>query len=1064
VRMRFPLESLFSILLLAAAAFAQSANGTISGLVLDPSGSAIVGAEILVANDQTGIKYPGTTNGNGIYAIASLPPGSYRLQVSKPGFKTLIKPDIVLNVQDALAINFTLPVGALAETVTVVGGAPLVNTQDGSVSTVVDRRFVENMPLNGRSFQTLITLTPGVTLTPTTYASQGQFSVNGQRADANYFTVDGASANVGIASGSQLVQSAGGSLPGFSVQGGTNSLVSVDAMQEFRVQTSSFAPEFGRSPGGQISIATRSGTDAFHGTVFDYFRNDALDASDWFNNAQVPTLPKAKDRQNDFGGVLGGPIIKDKTFFFFSYEGLRLLQPRTGEILVPDVASRQQAPAGVQPYLNAFPVPNGANVSGGLAAFSSSYSNQSTLDAYGIRVDHKINQSLSLFGRYNYAPSSVDSRQTTSLSSVTRNSSTLHTLTLGLDASLASNISNELRANYSNARGSGFSHLDDFGNATPLPQGLLFPPGLSAANSNLGFLILGAGTSTSGVGALLVGKTAKNEQRQLNAIDNLSVAAHNHLMKFGVDYRWLSPIAGNPAYQQSLFFLGVSGGAGFAMSGDALAATITAYQRDVTLLSRNFSLYAQDVWRMNSRFTLTYGLRWDVDPALGGKGRDSQPFTVTNFNDPANMGLAPRGTSLYQTTYGNVAPRIGVAYQLRDKQGWESVLRGGAGIFYDFTSGSLGNFAFDFPFTGSQTLFFAPLPLTAQQAAPPVINQSLPATGLLWVAPPHLALPRTYQWNVGLEQSMGGSQSISVTYVGAVGRKLLRGDSFIPNPNFAGVIATRNTATSDYHALQAKYQRRLSRGIQALASYTWAHSIDISSNDSLVSTTPSLIGDPGIDRGDSDFDVRHTFTAALSYDLPSPSQRGFLRPIFGSWSLDNFVTVRSSLPVDLVATSTIFNGAAYDVRPDLVSGQPLYLRGAQCAAVFHALGVLNANQGCPGGQGFNPAAFATPTAGQQGDLRRNTLRGFGAWQDDFTIRRQIFLREKVGLQFRAEFFNIFNHPNFGPPTNTVSDPQFGLSTQTLASSLGSGAGSGGLSPLYQIGAARSIQLALKLSF
>lgn len=1065
MRLRFPLQSLFAVVLLATAGVAQSPNGTLSGLVLDPSGSTIVGAEILVLNDATGVTYRSLTNGDGIYAVPNLSPGNYRIQVSKLGFKTLIKPDVLLTVQEAIAINFTLPVGATAETITVEGGAPLVNTQDASVSTVVDRRFVENMPLNGRSFQTLITLTPGVTLTATNYSSQGQFSVNGQRADANYFTVDGASANVGIASGSGLTQSAGGSLPGFSVQGGTNSLVSVDAMQEFRVQTSSFAPEFGRSPGGQVSIVTRSGTNEFHGTAFDYFRNDVLDAGDWFNGTHSPVLAKARDRQNDFGGVFGGPIVKDRSFFFFSYEGLRLRQPRTGNLLVPDVTSREEAPAGVQPYLNAFPVPNGNDLAGGLAEFNSSYSNPSKLDAYSLRIDHKINTNLSLFGRYNYSPSTAEARQPSSLSSITTNSANTHTLTLGLTASFSPNVSNDFRANYSNVKGTASSHLDDFSGAMVLSNTLLFPQGFSSANSNLVFLLLGAGTSASGAGVLLAGKTASNEQRQINLIDNLSAVVKNHQLKFGVDYRWLAPIAGNPAYQQSIFFLGVIGGPGFADSGTPLATTVTAFQRDVALLSRNFSLYGQDTWKIAPRVTLTYGLRWDINPPLRGKDSASEPFTVTNLNDPANMGLAPRGTQLYQTTYGNVAPRIGLAYQLRTRQGWESVIRGGFGTFYDFTSGRLGDVTFFFPFTGAQTLFFVPLPLTPDQAAPPPINRSLPATDALFVTDPHLALPRTYQWNFGVEQSLGANQTVSATYVGAVGRKLLRADSLSsPNPNFAGVVVTRNTGTSDYHALQIKYQRRLLNGVQALASYTWSHSIDISSNDSVISSTPSVVASPQIDRGDSDFDARHNFTAAVSYDIPFPPKAGIARAIVGGWSIDNFLTLRSSVPIDLIAASSIFNGTAYNSRPDVVPGQPLYLYGAQCASVFQASGALAPGQKCPGEKGFNPAAFTTPPPDRQGTLGRNALRGFGAWQDDFTIRRQMRLGERLRLQFRAEFFNIFNHPNFGAPTNTLTNPRFGLSTQTLASSLGSGSGNGGLNPLYQVGGPRSIQLALKLSF
>src|SRR5262249_34077428 len=235
-------------------------------------------------------------------------------------------------------IDFEMALGAASETITVEGGTPLVNTQSGTVSTVIDRTFVDNLPLNGRSFQTLILLSPGTVVTATAFDDQGQFSVNGQRADANYFTVDGVSANFGVTGYLPLVQSASGALPALSASGGTNSLVSVEAMQEFRIQTSSSAPEFGPTPGGQISIVTRSGTNAFHGSLFEYFRNDKLDANDWFGNFNH--LSKPAERQNVFGGAFGGPVFKDKTFFFVSYEGLRLRQPATMETVVPDDASR----------------------------------------------------------------------------------------------------------------------------------------------------------------------------------------------------------------------------------------------------------------------------------------------------------------------------------------------------------------------------------------------------------------------------------------------------------------------------------------------------------------------------------------------------------------------------------------------------------------------------------------------------------------------------------------------------------------------------------------------------
>jgi hypothetical protein len=417
---------------------AQSTNASITGRVTDPSKALIVGAKVAAVNAGTNFRYEAVTNGSGEYYLTNLPPGSYRIEIEKTGFKKSIKPDVIVHVQDALEIDFEMTLGPASQSVTVEAGAPLVNTESGTVSTVINRTFVDNLPLNGRSFQTLMMLTPGVVVTATAFDDQGQFSVNGQRADGNYFTVDGVSANFGVTGYTPLVQAAGGALPALTVTGGTNSLVSVDAMQEFRIQTSSFAPEFGRTPGGQISIATRAGTNDFHGTLFEYFRNDVLDANDWFNGyTNNPPLPKAEERQNDFGGVFGGPIIKDKTFFFFSYEGLRLRQPATQETVVPDNASRQQAPTAMQPFLNAYPIQNGPELGLGLAKFNASYSDPSSLDATSIRIDQAIGSRVNLFARYNYSPSDLTQRgpflsAARVLSMRESVSSTVQTGTLGL--------------------------------------------------------------------------------------------------------------------------------------------------------------------------------------------------------------------------------------------------------------------------------------------------------------------------------------------------------------------------------------------------------------------------------------------------------------------------------------------------------------------------------------------------------------------------------------------------------------------------------------------------------
>jgi hypothetical protein len=1042
--------SVLTVVLLFLASFtsvlrAQSTNASLTDRVTDPSKALIVDAKVAAISAGTNVRYETTTNGSGEYYLANLPPGPYRIEIEKASFKKLIKPDVIVHVQDALDIDFEMTLGATSETINVEAGAPLVNTESGTVSSVIDRTFAENLPLNGRSLQALIMLTPGVVVTATAFDDQGQFSVNGQRANANYFTVDGVSANFGVTGYFPLVQAAGGSLPALSTSGGTNSLVLVDAMQEFRIQTSSFAPEFGRTPGGQISIVKRSGTNAFHGTLFEYFSNDVLDARDWFVN--YDQLPKPEERQNDFGGVFGGPVLKDKTFFFFSYEGLRLRQPSTQETVVPDPPSRELAPASMMPYLNAYPIANGAELGGGLAQFSASFSDPSTLNAYSIRVDHIINPKLNLFGRYNVSPSSFDQRgwlpaPFTVLSTTQSMSSSVQTVTIGLTQLIKPELSNEMRANYSSHRVGTKLTLDNFGGAMPIPDSLLFPLGYSSANGAFLFDIAGAGEYGQG-------KLATDEQRQVNFIDNLSVTKGGHQLKFGVDYRWLSPFSVPFSYRQYAQFSGMTTKPGDTLSGTAEIAESNAWQSN-TLLSHNLSLYGQDTWKVTPRLTLTYGLRWDINPPLKGKDLANQPFTVVGLNDPASMTLAPRGTSLYQATYGNVAPRVGLAYQLGGRPNWGTILRAGFGVFYDLGSGSLGGVSSYFPYFSEKVISPAPFPLSPQDSAPPPFSVSPPVSDIL-VADPHLKLPRTYQWNVALEQSLGSSQSLSLTYIGAIGRDLLRVTNLLnPNPDFQFVNVTDNTATSDYHALQLKFQRRLSRGLQALASYTYSRSIDISSTDAFANylSTPSSIASPNVDRGDSDFDIWHSFTAGVTYDLPFPGLHKAVHALLGGWSLDAFVLARSAPPDNLMGAIFFAAGTALYPRPNVNPGVPLELYGTQY----------------PGGRIFNSAAFSEPPEGQQGNFGRNVLRGFGASQADLGLERQFHITEQVGIRFRAEFFNIFNHPNFGSPDNDLTSPLFGHSTQTLGSSLGSGGPSGGFNPLYQIGGPRSIQLALKLQF
>ncbi|MCU1300726.1 MAG: hypothetical protein JWQ87_1010 [Candidatus Sulfotelmatobacter sp.] len=1077
--MRFPRITLplACAVLFALYAVGQSPNGNINGLVLDPTNRVVVGVEIIAVNDLTGVQFTTKTNNEGVYVLPNLPPGPYRLQVSKVGFKTIVKPDIVLNVQDALSINFTLPIGALLETVTVTGGVPLVNTENAAVSTVVDRQFAENLPMNGRSFQTLIQLTPGVTVVSTNSADSGQFSINGQRGSSNYWMVDGVSANIGTSAspgGFGPGNGLGGTLGSFSVLGGTNSLVSVDAMQEFRIQTSTYAPEFGRTPGGQISIVTRSGTNRFHGTVFDYFRNDVLDASDWFNGyGHNPPLPKAEERQNDFGGTFSGPILKDKTFFFFSYEGLRLRLPQTTLSTVPDTNpadpfSRQFASAAMQPFLAAFPLPNGPEIldSGGnhqgIARFDRSYSSTASLDAYSIRVDHRLMDRLAMFARYNYSPSTLSQRGSNALSVINSERITTQTATAGATWSFSPAVANDLRMNYSRTSALSNYQLDSFGGAVPLGA-LPFPASFDFRNAEL---LLSIAPLQNGV--LQVGKSEQNLQRQLNLVDNLSMQVGSHGLKFGVDFRRLSPLVAPELYQQFVFLFDLA----HAQTGDGLG--LIQPNTNETLVFHNLGVFAQDTWHMTPHLTLTYGLRWDVDFAPSSLSGPTIPaVTGYSLSDFSRLAITPAGTPAFKTPYSSLAPRIGLAYELIRNQRWQGVVRGGFGVFYDLVSSetgqALGVGTGNPPF-GALKLLLGPsfgsnsiFPYTPADAAPPAISPT-GNISQLFTFNPSLRLPYTLEWNVAWQQALGKAQSITASYVGAAGRRLLQTSHIVSppsNPNVNGYFVD-NTATSNYNALQISFQRRLSDGLQVLSSYSWSHSIDTASAGSYLGSVSNagIGGNSNPNRGPSSFDTRNSFSAGLTYDVPAPKINAFTNALLRGWSTENFIMARSAPPVDLtdfhLYGSTIPGSAVANVRPDFVPQQPLYLYGAQF----------------PGGKAFNPAAFTDPPVDpitqlplRQGNVPRNLLRGFGAVQWDFAVHRDFAIHESVRLQFRAELFNVLNHPNFGQPNGFFGTGGFGLSSQMLGQSLSSGnLGGGGFSPLYQVGGPRSIQLALKLVF
>jgi Carboxypeptidase regulatory-like domain len=1019
------------VFLTSCVLFAQTAE--LSGFVKDPGGATVPNASVEARNQDTGVREKSVTNQQGLYALVGLRPGVYQLTVQAPGFKTLTRDHVVLEVAQRARLDMSLELGTVQEKVTVQGNAALLNSTDGSVSTVVDRGFIANLPLNGRSYQNLMQLTPGVVVATTSFYDQGQFNVNGQRGDANYYTVDGVSANFSINAG-PLGQSGGGALPALTAGGGFNGLASVDDVQEFRIQTSTFSPEYGRTPGAQVSISTRSGTNEFHGTAFDYFRNDKLDANDWFANQQ--SQPRPAERQNDFGGVVGGPIVRDRTFFFFSYEGLRLRLPQVAISEVPDTVMRTTAPAVLQPILNAFPIQNGPELGGDLAQFAASFSNPTTLNATSIRVDHLMGK-LSLFGRFDDAPSSSVTRggSPLPLSELTPVQFDTLTATGGGTWLISPTVDDEFRFNYS--RSHGYSHLytDNFGGAVPVDNSLIFPSFASLQNSAFLF------DCCSNAAYLFVGANAINLQAQYNTVDNLSVTWGKHQFKFGVDQRRLVPTFGRRAYDSEYIYANAAGV--LANSAASVYVDNAAGVANLQVATDNYSVYAQDTWRIGSRLTLTYGLRWEYNTAPVALNRQA-PWTVTQATNLATMQLAPEGSPMWHASALNLAPRLGFAYQISNSHDWGTVFRGGSGIFYDLGYGQLGDvFAINSQYYGTTLLTGGtPFPLSTSQAEPPPLAGTTPPISQIAIYDPNLKLPYTIQWNGTIEQRLGAAQTLTVSYVGAGGRRLLRQDRYSkPNANFTTVFLTHNVASSSYNALQMEFRRQLTHGLQALASYTWSHSIDNASSDSYTSTE-------AVGRAASNFDIRHMVSGALSYDIPTPQWNALSKAVLGGWAVDSMNMARTAEPLTVIGSTTYINGVYVNALPNIVPGQPFYLSNPDVA----------------GGVRINPAAFTLAPSGTEGTAPRNFLRAFGAWQSDLAIRRQFALTERLKLQFRGEFFNIFNHPNFSAPINTVTNALFGISTAMLNHGLGGGGNNGGFASLYQIGGPRSVEVAMKLIF
>jgi hypothetical protein len=1060
---------------------AQTSTATVLGTVQDATRAGIPHASIRLLNADTGTENDSVTDGQGDFLLSGVNPGNYMLEIERAGFATTQVTGIALNSGDRRNLLIEMKIGAVSETVQVDASGLTLNTTDAAVITTVDRRLIASMPLNGRTMQDLIASVPGIvtqssqTATERQTGTQGEFSVNGQSTNSNAFYVDGISANLnaGVGSGQSRL-SASDSIAGSTAVGTTQSLVSVDALEEVRVLTSTYSAEYGRTPGGQFTFQTRSGTNQFHASFYNFLRSSLLDAQDWFSTSRGHSnmyfnAAPAHYWQNEFGTTLGGPIAlphlydgHGKSFFFLSYEDLDLDQPTPqlyayapeicGPTLSlnpdcpgqPDYGSPYLVPSSMIPVLNAFPAAAAPEILGpashptGLGnATVVGVSIPSHVNSASLRIDHSFSSKASIFFRMGDTASVGRSYQ---LSTETIDQANIRTFTTGATNQLSAKRNNEIRLGYGNS--DGFTHTitasDVNANGVTglapndyLNTGLGIPNLTGTASANAYIHIVGVGDTDSQT------NQESSSLRQWNLLDAFSFEEKSHRIKLGVDERYLSFGIDPPSFSVLADFFDRNSIA----NGEPTDTVITKASPANAVLNE-FSAFAEDSWQATKGLNLSLGLRWDVNPAPGGGAYTARG----NVSDPLSLQLEPRGAPLWRTAWLNFAPRLGAAWIVGGGPGRQLVVRGGAGVFYDTGTQSALDAFTGVGFSTSAHFLSAPIPVTISQrefsttVAPPYTNAKV------FDFPVHLEPPYSLQWNIGVEKALGERQSVTVSYLGSEGRRLLqeqRRDVSAVNPNFGDVFYFPSGLTSNYQSLQTKYQRSLSRGVEAIASYTWAHNLDYGSTDPAYSLV----------RGNSDLDVRQNLEASATWDSSAQSHRFFSRRrLLEGWGSSARLIARTGFPVNLSGNFffDLQTGLPYYSGVDIIPNRPLYLYGRQS----------------PGGRAFNggpnatdPAfpAFALPAGTAAGDAPRNFLRGFNDVQANLAIR-QTYRVERMDMQFKLECFNIFNHPNFGYVDPYLSDLLFGRSSKMLDQSFGSPGA------LYDQGGPRAIQLSLKLAF
>lgn len=1041
-------------------ALAQVDTGTISGTVRDQTGGVVQSAGVQVNNSSTGVDLKVITNNQGLYSVPDLKAGVYQISVRAPGFETLTKTGIEVRVQDRVAVDFTLQLGQSSIAVAVESQVSALQTEMSSLGQVVENSEIQGMPLNGRNYIQLASLGAGTS--PAYNSSErNSFTANGVREIQNSYLLDG------IDNKNKIV--------GFDSSSAQSIEPVIDSVEEFKVQTSTFSAEFGQAAGAVVNVTTKSGTNQFHGSAFEYLRNSFFDADPFF---QPGGTAKPQFIQNQYGATIGGPIIKDRTFFFFGWQGTRTDDAAPQLAVVPTQAQingqfstaiynpattirnpsgsgyvRAPFPGNLIPagdfdptsvkLLSLYPSPN-------LSGKSNFFSNQKesiAQDQYVGRVDHRFSDKDSLFGRYSDSgntnilpaplppPASNPSVVTPSAHSISTSETHIFTPSL----------INEVRAGYQETQ-----EIQNVDAPREFSQyGIVGVPDYSQVLGLPTFAVSGLTTiGTTGPGTLQTAATGSGnlpidkEGRVIQANDNLSWVHGRHTLKFGFDFEQVTLYANvtlnaRPAYT----FTGVytenpqsrsTTGSAFGdfLLGDT--ATATESTRSISNSRQHiYGGYVQDDWQVTSRLTINAGLRYELP----------LPFYETS-NHYANLILEPGrlyGTLLqadnaaangYRNSFSNpnfhnLAPRLGLAYKITPK----TVIRAAAGVFYgiDENLGVAGRPTNNPPYFVTTTYTsdqIDPNIILSQGFPPNALTPGSTSTPTVNSFPKFAPTPYVQQWNLSLQQELGGGFTGQVSYVGSSSHDLYlqnNVDQPLPGPGsvqarrpltaYSAINAYDPYVSAHYDALQSQLERRFSKGLTLLAAYTYAHGLD---NDN---SSRQDADDLSVEKASSSFDLRQRFVLSSVYELPFGKGKTFLRDsrigniVAGGWQLSGIFTKQTGLPFTPIESVDASNTGTTE-RPNRIGS-----------------GVLTSGQSI--NEWFNVAAFTSPEEYTFGNSGRNILRGPGLTNTDLGLSRIIPVTERIHMEFRAEAFNLFNTPQFGLPNATLGTSTVGTITTTL---------------------------------